>query len=177
MRGKTVVFVLLGGAIIFAAFGYWYFFSPSSPDDRFNLNRQPIPTSAGDSVMFAAMPEDYKATISQHIAPDAVGKSEGSATYSNGTNSINLSVRVLRDFELQDFLNGKSEDLSKQCDPSTSTITFHPGQPTPFRFSKCPTNSGSGLIYEFAWVNGNWYLQVTGPDVEAVLHFANLYPY
>src|SRR5579871_5957021 len=130
MRGKTVVFVLLGGAAIFAVFGYWYFFSQSSPDDRFNLNRQPIPSNAGDSVLFAAMPEDYVATISQHIAPGASGQAAGSATYSNGTNTITLSVRALQDFEVQDFVNGHSEDLSKQCDPSTSSITLHPGQPT-----------------------------------------------
>lgn len=177
MRGKTVVFVLLGGAIIFTAFAYWYFFSQSSPDDRFNLNRQPIPANAGDSVLFAAMPEDYQATISQYIAPDAPNQAMGSATYSNGTNTVNLSVRALRDFELQDFLSGKVEDLSKQCDPSTSSVTFHPGQPTPFRYSKCPLNNPGGLVYQFAWVNGSWYLQASGPDVEALLHFVNLYPY
>ncbi len=77
MRGKTVVFVLLGGAIIFAGFAYWFFFSQSSPDDRFNLNRQPIPASAGDSVLFGPLPEDYKAAISQHIAPDAAPANYG----------------------------------------------------------------------------------------------------
>src|SRR5258707_3003978 len=176
MRGKTVVFVLLGGAIIFAGFAYWFFYSQSSPDDRFNLNRQPIPANAGDSVLFAPLPEDYKATISQHIAPDAASAT-GSATYSNGTTTVNLSVRALRDFEIQDFKDGKSEDLSKACDPSTSSVVLHPGQPIPFRYSKCPANSTNGLIYEFAWVNGSWYLQASEPDVEALLHFVNLYPY
>src|SRR5579859_910862 len=152
MRGKTVVFALLGGAIIFTGFAYWFFYSQSTPDDRFNLNRQPIPANAGDSVLFAPLLEDYKATISQHIASDAA-PATGSATYSNGTTTVNLSVRALRDVEVKDFRNGKSEDLSKACDPSTSSVVLHPGQPIPFQYSKCPSNNAAGLIYEFAWIN------------------------
>jgi len=180
MRGKIIVIVLLVGAAIFTAFAFWFFNNQSSPDNRFNLNRQPIPANARDSVLFGPIGEDYQAQISQHITPDTGDQAMGSATYDNGTDKVELFARALTASETKDFQNGSSQFQTSECNPSTSSVVFHSGPPTPFRYTKCHSNNSNNsnsTIYEFEWLNGNWYLRASESDVEALLHFVNLYPY
>jgi hypothetical protein len=170
MRGKWLVVGLLLATVVFAIYGLWYFGTSSAPDDRFNLNRQPIPADANQALFFPNPPSGFTRASLQPMAADNTGRASGSAVYNSNDHPVELLVRSIQGLDPQRVLN--SSDQLDACTHTASNITVHPDAKTPYRYSTCPGNQ-----FEFTWINGNWLLRASSEDVEALLRFVNAYPF
>jgi hypothetical protein len=170
MRGKIVVAVLVIGALIFFGFGLYYFNAPSAPDARFNMNRAKIPADASDTLFFPSPPNGFLRSTHQPLVPGTQGRPMGSATYNYDTTTIDFLIQSIKGMDPKQAIN--SLNLLEACQHTAATITVHPEPTVPFRYSQCP-----GGIYEFAWVNGDWFFRASSTDQDTLLKFVNAYPF
>src|SRR5262249_54855464 len=96
MRGKWLVVGLLLATVIFAIYGLWYFYVPSAPDARFNLNRQPIPAHADSALFFPNPPSGFTRASLRPMAPDNAGRVTGSAVYNSGDHRVEFLVHSIQ---------------------------------------------------------------------------------
>src|SRR5258708_32532986 len=88
MRGSVLVGILLAASAVFAVFAFWFLFSLTPADQRFNQQRNAVP-DGGTLTEMLPDPMGDLARLTPQVAPDAA---EVVAT--SGDNGVRVSSSI-----------------------------------------------------------------------------------
>src|SRR5260370_36689877 len=92
MRGSVLVGILLAASAVFAVFAFWFLFSLTPADQRFNQLRNAVPAGVTLTEMLPDPMGDF-ARLTPQVAPAA---SEVAATYSDTNVRVNITIKPLK---------------------------------------------------------------------------------
>jgi hypothetical protein len=179
MRGKiAVVLVLLSGIAVFV-YGLYFTADISPADMRFDQRRDPLPADATAAQMFPVRLGDFliEAEPQPVTAADANGGSVGySARYVEiERNLVQIEAQQIDSAAAIPVLEARMEAFRR--DQTVGRLTAHFDARVPFFYVSYAVNGVP--TYAFYWVNGAWLFHATSTntDEEAVLRFANVFPF
>jgi hypothetical protein len=153
MRGRLTIFVLLAGSAVFTVFAYWYFYTSSPVDRRFNQLRRAVPEN---TVLVAPKVGDF------HLEGEP-GGTTGKYSDMTGSAVTFTAINIGDHAKAVDELNAPINDCDK--------LNLHPDAKISYVYAGCPNN------HTFAWVNGTHRFEAQSPDLALLIYFVNAYLY
>jgi len=176
MSGKTLVIFLLAVSGVFAAVAFWFLFSLTPADQRFNQQRNAVPPGTTLTEMLPDMLDDFS-RLTPPVAPQAA---EVAATYGNENFRVNITIKPLNSQDPQQEIKDNLTEPSCKVpgdDPSTTT---HLDGKVAFIYTECASDAligGGDSTYIFTWLDDNYLFSADAGDPEGLLRFVNAYPH